>query len=135
MRLIDAKNIEKGKRDTFFAANKHLNNDQLLADGYLVEDNDQIIGCFIIESVSADVYWLKQLYIIQSSAHLLPALLEAILMFAKRKQAKKVHVFSHQATVDIILEALQFQEEGQTKPITVNPNYYHNGKWWTYSVS
>lgn len=135
MKLIYAKNIKESKRDAFFAANKHLNNDQLLADGYMVEHNDEIIGCFIIEPVSVDICWLKQLYIIQSSAHLLPALLEAILMFAKRKQVKKVHVYSHQPTVDIILAALQFQVERKAEPITVNTDHYNNGKWWTYSVS
>lgn len=134
MRLIQAQKVEQAKRETFFNLNEHLNKDLLLTDGYLVEDNEQIIGCFIIEPTKQDVYWLKQLYITQKEARLLPALLEAILTLAKQKRAKKVYVFSHQPMVDIILSALQFRE-GNAEEILLNKKEHRNGTWWTYFVS
>lgn len=134
MKFIYARHADQIKREAFFATNKHLNNDQFLKDGYLVEKDAQIIGCFMIERVTVDTYWLKQLYITQSAAELLPSLLEMVLMFAKQRQVKKIYVFSHQPTVDIILEALQFQEE-HSHPIVVNSHNYSSGKWWTYNVS
>ncbi|HLS20074.1 MAG TPA: hypothetical protein VK056_00240 [Bacillota bacterium] len=134
MKLIQAQKVEQAKRETFFTLNKHLNKSLLLTDGYLVEDNEQIIGCFIIEPTERDVYWLKQLYITQKEARLLPALLEAILTLAKQKRAKKVYVFSHQPMVDIILSALQFREEKAEK-ILLNKEEHRNGTWWTYFVS
>ncbi|HLS06872.1 MAG TPA: hypothetical protein VK079_02885 [Bacillota bacterium] len=134
MKLIQTEEVAEAKRELFFTQNNHLNKEQLLTDGYLVEDQEQIIGCFMIEPLQKDIYWLKQLYISQAEARSLPVLLEAILTLAKQKQAKKVYVFSHQPMVDIILDALQFHETKATNAM-MNDEQYRHGKWWTYQVS
>lgn len=134
MKLIQARKVERAKRESFFALNEHLNESLLLKDGYLVEDSGQIIGCFIIEPTKKDIYWLKQLYIAQTEARLLPALLEAILTLAKHKRAKKIYLYSHQPMVDIILSALQFHED-QSEQLSTKDNQFHRGTLWFYDVS
>lgn len=134
MDLILTRDVEQAKRESFFSLNEHLDQDSLLKSGYLVEEKGQIIGCFMIEPIEQDSYWLKQLYITQTKARLLPALLEATLTLAKRKRAKKVFVFSHQPMVDIILSALQFHED-HTRNNFIKDKQYRQGTWWTYDVS
>lgn len=133
MNLIRANRVSEERLDEFLKHNDRLNKEGLLKQGYVVEMNGRIEGCFMIERIKEDLYWLKQLYISQSEAGSLPLLLESILALAKQQHAKKVYVHSHQPMVDIILEAMQFHP--QTENVLVNKRPEKQGKWWTYNVS
>lgn len=133
MRIIRAFETAEEQLEAFLENNRNLDKENLLKKGYVVEIKDNIEGCFILEKMENQVYWLKQLYITKPKAAHLPVLLEAILTLAKRQQAKSVRVQSHQPVVDLLLEALQFhpQKEG----ISVDNHSANKGNWWTYSVS
>lgn len=133
MNLLRANQVPEEKLDQFLTCNENLNKENLLKKGYVVEIDHHIKGCFIIEHIEKDLYWLKQLYITQPEARFLPLLLESILALAKKQHAKKVFVHSHQPMVDIILESLQFHP--QSKNIWLDEFINHKGQWWTYHVS
>jgi len=133
MNLIRANHVSEKRLDQFLNNNDTLDKEGLLSKGYVVEINDTIEGCFIMEPIQEGLYWLKQLYITQSEAGSLPMLLESILALAKRQHARKVYVHSHQPMVDIILEAMQFHP--QQENVLVDKLQEKQGKWWTYNVS
>lgn len=127
MKLARVEEVEQSRMDVFLKNNDSINREHLLRNGYVAEVNGEIIGCFSLEWIDRDVYWLKQLYISQSEANTLLSLIEAILMLAKYEHAKEVRVNSKQPMTDIILEAMQFQVKDR--------NEKRDGKWWSYSVS
>lgn len=133
MELIAANYASQEKLNTFLEHNKDVEREQLLEKGYVVEVKETIEGCFVLDAVEVDVYWLKQLYITKNAAASLPILLESILALAKEKHAKKVFVHSHQPMVDILLEALQFQPQKENALVQAPPE--KEGYWWTYNVS
>lgn len=107
--------------------------EDILQIGYLVEINDQIRGCFILDEIKEGLYWLKKLYVTKTATIKIPILVEAILVLAKQKNAKKVYVNSHKLMMDIILESLNFHPQENNELL----NKYDKGvgKWWEYSVS
>ncbi|GAB3044840.1 GNAT family N-acetyltransferase [Virgibacillus ainsalahensis] len=133
MNLIPAYRASEEDLEQFFEKNNHVKKDSLLLKGHVVEINEKIEGCFVLEEMEEGVFWLKQLYITQTEAAKLPFLLDAILMLAKKKQAKKIYVHSHQPVVDLLLEALQFNP--QKGKVFVDKYNANEGNWWSYSVS
>lgn len=133
MNLIQANKVSQEKLDYFLQSNPHMNKCSLLQKGYVVEIKGKIEGCFMLEEMEEGTYWLKQLYITQSEAAVLPVLLESILTMAKQQLAKRVYVHSHQPVVDILLEALQFHP--QKERAFVNKIDQKDGNWWLYHVS
>jgi|SRR5699024_2700908 len=133
MELIAANQATKEKLETFLENNKDVERDLLLEKGYVVEFNGMVEGCFVIDSVDEDIYWLKQLYVTKNAAASLPVLLESILALAKEKQAKQLFVHSHQPMVDVLLEALQFSPQKENAFVANQPD--NKGNWWTYNVS
>lgn len=133
MNLIATKRAPEEKVTQFLAENEHVDKHQLYTNGYVVEVNDKIEGCFVLQPVSENVYWLRQLHIKQHAAATLPVLLEAILVLAKECKARTVYVHSHQPLVDMLLQALQFHP--QEKNEFVDKHADKKGSWWTYSVS
>ncbi|RDW20534.1 hypothetical protein [Oceanobacillus chungangensis] len=133
MNIIPALQADETKLVMFFEQNDSLDSETLLKSGYVVEGDSEIEGCFALDLVEPDVYWLKQLYITKSAANKLPFLLEAILVMAKEKRAKSVYVHSHQPVVDILLDALQFNRQNNTSFVDNHP--ITKGNWWSYHVS
>ncbi|HLR62050.1 MAG TPA: hypothetical protein VK097_06385 [Lentibacillus sp.] len=133
MELIAANQATKEKLETFLENNKDVERDLLLEKGYVVEFNGMVEGCFVIDSIDEDIYWLKQLYVTKNAAASLPVLLESILALAKEKQAKQLFVHSHQPMVDVLLEALQFSPQKENAFVANQPD--NKGNWWTYNVS
>lgn len=133
MELIRANQVSKELLATFLQDNQDLNESHLLDKGYVVVINEHLIGCFVLEKVEDEQFWLQQLYITKEEAIKLPILIEAILTLAKQQTATTIYVNSHQLLVDIILESLQFQQESEG--IWLNDTYHSKGKWWTYSIS
>ncbi|HLS09944.1 hypothetical protein [Lentibacillus sp.] len=133
MELIAANYASEEKLERFLENNKDVKRDILLEKGYVVELKGQIEGCFVIDTVDDDIYWLKQLYVTKNAAASLPILLESILALAKEKQAKQLFVHSHQPMVDVLLEALQFSPQKENALVSDYPD--NNGSWWTYNVS
>lgn len=133
MNLIPTKHASDDLVDAFLVKNPEINKHALLTSGHVVEIKGKIIGCFILERMEADLYWLKQLYITKSAAAKLPLLVETILVLAKKNEAKEVYVHSHQPMIDILLEALQFhQQETHT---FLSKLQISKGRWWLYRVS
>ncbi|MBU5267980.1 hypothetical protein [Virgibacillus proomii] len=133
MNLIQANKASRERLEQFLQTNPNVNKHSLFQYGYVVEMRGNIEGCFTLEEIEEGTYWLKQLYITQSEAAILPVLLEAILTMAKQKHAQRVYVHSHQPVVDILLEALQFHP--QKERVSVNNYDKSNGNWWLYHVS
>ncbi|API91834.1 hypothetical protein KM914_08860 [Virgibacillus pantothenticus] len=133
MNLVQASKASAEKLEHFLQNNPNLNEYSLLQRGYVVELQGEIEGCFILEEMEKGTYWLKQLYITQSEAAVLPVLLESILTMAKQQHAQRVYVHSHQPVVDILLEALQFHP--QKERAFVNKYDQRDGNWWLYHVS
>ncbi|WP_404455746.1 GNAT family N-acetyltransferase [Oceanobacillus kapialis] len=133
MKLIPAKQVDIKKLEGFLDKNESVNKASLVRSGYVVQIDDEVVGCFSLEMLEDGIYWLKQLYITQQHASKLPVLLEAILTLAKQQQAKSVYVHSHQPVVDILLEALQFHP--QKEKMFVDKYTAEEGNWWLYHVS
>ncbi|HIS27927.1 MAG TPA: hypothetical protein IAA78_00565 [Candidatus Avamphibacillus intestinigallinarum] len=134
MNLVRINEVPYDKLETFIMNNQHINSVRLQKAGYAVLKDDCMIGCFILESIDAgDSYWLQQLFIEKKEAAKLPVLIETILTLAREKEAKRVHVHSHQPVVDVLLEALQFNPQTLHHSLTVQHDI--EGQWWTYQVS
>lgn len=133
MKLIRANQISVAKMEAFLKHNENVKKDGLMKHGYVVELNNKIEGCFVLEEMGDEMYWLKQLYITQTQAAKLPVLLESILVLAKEQHAKTVYVHSHQPVVDIILDALQFHPQKESR--FVDKQEKLEGNWWSYQVS
>ncbi|SFB26336.1 hypothetical protein SAMN04488072_11234 [Lentibacillus halodurans] len=133
MELIAANHASEEKLEQFLQNNQDVERNLLLEKGYVVELKGTIEGCFVMDLVDNDVYWLKQLYVTKNAAASLPVLLEAILAMAKEKQAKQVFVHSHQPMVDVLLESLQFYPQKENTFVGTSPD--KEGNWWTYHVS
>lgn len=133
MDIIPVQLVSEEELQEFLAKNQNVNQENLFQNGYIVKINKSIEGCFVLDTVEEDVYWLKQLYITQTKANRLPVLIETILTLAKQQQAKCVYVYSHQPGVDVLLEALQFYPEKE-QVIVDNPPQ-KKGNWWAYHVS
>ncbi|HLR67251.1 GNAT family N-acetyltransferase [Virgibacillus alimentarius] len=133
MNLIRASQASKKHVEHFADTNDGIDKESLYQAGYVAVVDEKIEGCFILDPVEEGFYWLKQLYITRDRANQLPFLLEAILTLAKEQQAKGVYVHSHQPTVDIILEALQFHPQNENALVDKYP--VNQGNWWSYRVS
>lgn len=131
MKLTKAKNVSLQKVSTFLKHNHQVDLTNLLKSGYIVEMNEKIIACFNLEPVNQRIFWLRQLYIIQTEAIKLPALVESILALAKALKAERIFVKSHKLMVDLILESLLFkmQEDGPVPQLEED-----HGKWWVYEI-
>lgn len=134
MKLIRINQIPYNILQEFLLKNPNIKGKDLLKSGYGVVKSDEMIGCFVLESMNeGDSCWLQKLYITQSETKKLPVLIESILALAKRQEAKRVHVHSHQPVVDILLEALQFSPQRTREYVPMNTMI--TGNWWTYQVS
>lgn len=133
MNLIAAKHASAEKVEHFLKNNQDVARDPLFQNGYVVEIDQQIEGCFILEQVDVGIYWLKQLHVTKLAAPSLPVLLESVLTLAKERNARSVYVHSHQPMVDVLLESLQFHPQKEDQ--FVDKHQFENGNWWTYSVS
>ncbi|MFC4558089.1 hypothetical protein ACFO3D_07685 [Virgibacillus kekensis] len=133
MKLIPANQASEEKLECFFQSNPEVKTDLLLQIGYIVELNDKIEGCFVLDSFDDEIYWLKQLYVTKNAAALLPVLVESVLALAKKQEAREVFVHSHQPMVDVLLESLQFYP--QKDSVLVDKYPAKSGNWWSYQVS
>lgn len=133
MHMIRAHDVSYDRLKVFLEKNQTVDKVNLLKNGYVVEIQDEIEGCFILEMMREGEYWLKQLFITKEHAAMLPVLLEAILTLAKQQRAIVVYVHSYQPVVDILLEALQFHP--QKEKDFVDKHEINKGNWWSYSVS
>lgn len=132
MQLIQASAADKNQLHHFLKSNGLIQLQEFSQDGYVVEHEGKIIGCFELASVDEATYWLKKLFIIRSEALQLPLVLEFILQFAIQKNAKAIYARSNQPVTDLLLESLCFSL--QTDEIVVG-DFAGEGKWWTYHVS
>ncbi|MFC2948920.1 hypothetical protein [Virgibacillus sediminis] len=133
MNLIPAYRAPEEKLNKYLSNNESIQKESLLLKGYVVEIDGVIEGSFQLEEMEDGVYWLKKLYITQAEAARLPFLLDAILTLARKKNAKKLFVHSHQPFLDLLLEALQFHP--QNEHAVVDRYRASEGNWWSYSVS
>ncbi|MBT2215319.1 hypothetical protein KK120_05700 [Virgibacillus dakarensis] len=133
MNLVAIKHAPKDKVEQFLDHNQDVVRDSLFKNGYVIEMDQQIEGCFILEQVDIGVYWLKQLHVTKKAAPSLPVLLESVLALAKERNARSVYVHSHQPMVDVLLEALQFHP--QKENVFVDNYSADKGNWWSYNVS
>lgn len=133
MKIMPTRQTPIDKLDDFLQTAENFNREGLLEDGYVVEIDEEIKGCFVLTTMEDDVYWLKQLYITKESANHLPVLLETILQMTKGKDARKLYVQSHQPVVDLLLQALQFYPQRNEQ--IHRSQGKEQGNWWAYEVS
>lgn len=133
MRLIQASEVEETEFNQFVNNNEHIKKEPLREKGYVFEIEGEICGCFQLEKVATDSYWLKQLYVTKKNAKKLPFLLEVILLFAKQLRAKRIYAHSQQPVTDLLLDAFCFSLQ-QEQHINIEHNN-KKGHWWLYHVS
>lgn len=134
MECIQASQVEQTILEDFLQNNQQIERTSLLKRGYVVEWQEEIIGCFELDVLEKDVYWLRQLYINQSRAAKLPMLLEYILVFAKQKKASYIYAHSEQPVTDLLLQSLQFSLQTERMDL-IEKHPFKKGNWWTYQVS
>lgn len=133
MKLIQASQLTEAEFNQFVENNEHIKRRALREKGYVFEMNGEICGCFQLEEVENGSYWLKQLYITKAKARQLPLLLEVILLYAKKQQAKRIYAHSQQPVTDLLLDSFSFSLQ---KDHNINIEHNHtNGHWWLYQVS
>lgn len=132
MKVILASDVAKEHLEEFLHHNQHIELTTLITTGYVVELGDKIIGCFALDPISEDAFWLKQLYVIQHEAVKLPVIVEMILAIARARQAKVIYAHSEQPVTDLLLESLSFSLQPQQAETV--PAQNDKGHWWTYSI-
>lgn len=132
MKFIQASKVTEQRLEEFIQHNKHIDLKALLATGYVVEHHDKIIGCFSLDEIGDDAYWLKQLYVIRQEAGKLPVIVEAILTIARNMEAKVIYAHSEQPVTDLLLESLSFSLQSKEESIAAHSS--NKGHWWSYSV-
>ena len=134
MEIMQAIDVDKNHLEKFLHHNMQIELEKFLKEGFVVHNDEEIIGCFSLVALGNDAYWLKQLYVIQHEAMKLPRIVETILIIAKEEmQAKIIYAHSEQPVTDLLLQSLSFslqQEEKESVPIKCD-----KGHWWTYKVS
>lgn len=132
MNFIHASDVAQERLEQFLQHNQQIELATLLQAGYIVEHHGEIIGCFSLEEIEHDAYWLKQLYVVRHEAVKLPVIVEAILVYAREREAKVIYAHSEQPVTDLLLESLCFSLQSNQEPITLP--MHKKGHWWTYSV-
>ena len=132
MELIKAKDVATQDIHTFVDNNQTIDMEKLLDSGYIMKRDDCFEGCFVLEERDPQTLWLRQLFVMKKAVTTLPVLLETILALAKSEQAEQVVIYSHQDSLDMILEALQLYPQTDTSAVD-NP-VENIGKWWMYKV-
>lgn len=133
MKMVQARVADPKKVEHFLMKNEAINAEQLLENGFVVEIDDAIKGCFVIEPLDQETYWLRQLYMTQEEILALPLIIESIVQRAQERNIKNIYVHSHQQVVDELLETLEFYP--QTAPKPVDKDTFNKGNWWVYAVS
>lgn len=133
MKMVQASGADPKKVEHFLMKNEAINAEQLLEKGFVVEIDDAIKGCFVIEPLDQETYWLRQLYMTQEEIIALPLIIESIVHRAQERNIKNIYVHSHQQVVDELLETLEFYP--QTAPKSVDKGKVQQGKWWAYAIS
>ena len=133
MELILAKNVSHARLDPFLENNPDVDKSLLIEKGYVVQIDEQIEGCFVVDEMDDGAHWLKKLHVTQQAAQGLPVIIEAILTIAKENRASCVYVHSQQPLVDILLESLQFHPQKHEETVSISTN--SKGNWWAYDVS
>lgn len=132
MKMVQARVADSEKVEHFLMNNETINGEQLLEKGFVVEMDNVIKGCFIIEAIDQETYWLRQLYMNHDEIISLPLIIDSIIERAQERSVKRIYVNSHQQVVDELLETLQFYP--QTAPLDVHNGVITKGKWWAYQV-
>lgn len=133
MELILAKDVSHGRLDPFLENNPDVDKSLLINNGYVVQIDEQIEGCFVVDEMDNGVHWLKKLHVTKRAAQGLPVIIESILTIAKENKATCLYVHSRQPLVDILLESLQFHPHQDVE--IVNIPVREKGNWWAYHVS
>lgn len=132
VRIIKASQLSEKDVHNFLKNAHQINVRSILQSGYMLEVNDEIRGCFVLEEINDKIYELKTFYLVSTEAIKIPTLFEAILSVAKENNAKKIFVYSQKLMTDIILELLDFYpQENSIFPIKKGNN---EGKWWSYTI-
>jgi|SRR5690625_338601 len=133
MNLIKAERAPENLLNSFLESNEDINSIAIKRSGYVVMKDGQIVGCFVLQGLESNRFWLKQLFITKQEAMILPILLKAILHLAEKNYAKEVYVHSHQPMVDWLLQSLQFHPQEGTLMLQSLPR--RKGTWWSYKIS
>lgn len=133
MDIIAANDVQETELDTLVDMAPSIERKELRRAGYVIRHAEALEGCFVLEEKEEKVYWLRQMYMTQHAVTSLPALLEAVLALATKKQAERVIIYSHQEAVDTILAALHFTP--QTNGSDVERSVDNSGEWWEYRIS
>ncbi|WP_217586399.1 hypothetical protein [Lentibacillus saliphilus] len=133
MEIIRAKEVEEAKIETLLNLNQALDKDLLIECGYVVNMSGKIAGCFVLDPIDTQEYWLRHLYLKPDAAYAVIVLLETAITLARQNDAAVIYVNSHQSTVNTLLEALHFKRSHMVPQITSEEATA--GIWWTYHVS
>lgn len=134
MKLAKAHTVQGPLLESFIKTATSLDKSHLIKEGYVIQSNDCIKGCFILTQVSDEDYWLKQLFIHPEMTRNLPVLLETIMLMTRELHGRKLYIHSHQVLLNIILEALYFRETDSI-PQSLENIQKQSGTWWYCTIS
>lgn len=132
MKIIKASQLPEKYIREFLKSAHQIKVETILQSGYMLEVNDKITGCFVLEKMADRIYELKNFYLISTEAIKIPTLFEAILSIVKENGAKEVFVNSQKLMIDIILQSLNFYP--QADPTFSEKEGKRGGQWWSYTI-
>lgn len=133
MKMVHAREADQQQVEHFLMNNEAINGEQLMKKGFVVQVDNSIKGCFVIERIDQETYWLRQLYMNKEEVISLPLIMDSIIVQAREDNIKRIFVHSHQQVVDELLSTLEFYP--QTAPLQVHEGVIQKGKWWAYAIN
>src|SRR5690625_5360615 len=87
MILMKANEVDTNELISFFENNEARDKKAVKKEGYIVTNNNHIIGCFILKRIEQNNIWLKKLFITKAEANTLPTIVQLILQLTNEKDA------------------------------------------------
>ncbi|WP_028784118.1 hypothetical protein [Thalassobacillus devorans] len=117
-----------------YPANVTWNQEEMLANGYLIQEGQMLLGSYLLQPVGENVVQLKQLTLFnQATPELLLVIFQTIVEDIHQSTISTVIVNSHSEQLDTLLEHFDFiQMESEKLPTN---DQLSTEKAWVYQVN
>ncbi|QDP41673.1 hypothetical protein [Radiobacillus deserti] len=135
MKFIHTADLEEKVLQDFFADkwNDFEEKESLKQYGYLVEYEGSYKAYFALSPVKRNGLWLKSLYMKEGVPATFPlAIMESAIALAKDKEGDFLFVYSHQTTLDTLLDMIHFTQVDT--PAFAQELLKDQGNWWMIEV-
>ncbi|UFT98959.1 hypothetical protein KO561_17485 [Radiobacillus kanasensis] len=135
MKFIDTAGLDEKVLHDFFEEkwSQFEEKQSLKQYGYLVEHEGTYKAYFALSPVKSNGLWLKSLYMKEGVPATFPlAILESAIALAKEKEGESLFVYSHQTTLDTLLQMIHFKRVDT--PAFAEELLENRGSWWKIEV-